>query len=88
MTVLTTINSEFDQMCLDQGVRLLDAEPIRQSTNVQVLDPKYSIPGLSGTKFLGHQVCAIWFIMRRWVCDADMPGVLVADEMGLGKTLT
>jgi hypothetical protein len=26
--------------------------------------------------------------MRRWVCDADMPGALVADEMGLGKTLT
>jgi hypothetical protein len=49
---------------------------------------KYSIPGLPGTKFLAHQVWAIWFIMRRWVWDADMPGALVADEMGLGKTFT
>jgi hypothetical protein len=30
----------------------------------------------------------IWFIVRRWVWDADMPGALVADEMGLGKTFT
>jgi hypothetical protein len=33
-------------------------------------------------------VWAIWFIVRRWVWDADMPGALVADEMGLGKTFT
>jgi len=49
---------------------------------------KYSIPGLPGTYFLVHQVWAIWFIVRRWVSDADMPGPLVADEMGLGKTFT
>jgi hypothetical protein len=30
----------------------------------------------------------MWFIVRRWVSDADMPGALVADEMGLGKTFT
>jgi hypothetical protein len=35
-----------------------------------------------------HQVWAIWFIVRRWVWDADMPGALAADEMGLGKTCT
>jgi len=36
--------------------------------------------------FLMHQVWAIWFIMRRWVWDADMPGASVADEMGLWMT--
>jgi len=25
----------------------------------------------------------MWFIVRRWVWDADMPGALVGDEMGL-----
>src|SRR5882757_2989424 len=40
------------------------------------------------TMFVSHQVWAIWFIVRRWVWDADMPGALVADEMGLGKTFT
>jgi len=45
----------------------------------------YSIPGLPGTKFLAHQVWAIRFIVRRWVWNAEMPGVLEADEMGLGK---
>jgi len=38
--------------------------------------------------FLAHQVWAIWFIVRRWVWDADMPGALVTDEMGLGKSFT
>jgi hypothetical protein len=37
---------------------------------------------------LAHQVSAIWFIVRRWVSDADMPEALVADELGLGKTFT
>src|SRR5882757_8668847 len=40
------------------------------------------------TMFLAHQVWAIWFIVRRWVWDADMPGALLADEMGIGKTFT
>jgi len=35
-----------------------------------------------------HQLWAIWFIVRRWVGDSDMPGALVVDEMGLGKTFT
>ena len=28
----------------------------------------------------------IWFIVRRWVSDVDLPGVLLADEMGLSKS--
>ena len=87
-TVLNTINNKFEHECLDEVVRLLNARPIRQSTEDRVPGQKYSIPGLPGTKFLAHQVWGIWFIVRRWVWDADMPGALVADEMGLGKTLT
>jgi len=87
-TVLNTINNEFEHECLDEAVRLLNANPIRQSPDDRVPGHKYSIPGLPETMFLAHQVWAIWFIVRRWVWDADMPGVLVADGMGLGKTFT
>jgi hypothetical protein len=87
-TVLNTINNEFEHQCHDEAVRLLNAQPICQSTDERVPGHKYSIPSLPGTKFLAHQVCAIRFIVRRWVWDADMPGALLADEMGLGKTFT
>jgi len=87
-TVLNAINNQFEYQCLDEAVRLLNAHPIRQSTDDRVPGHKYSIPDLQESKFLAHQVWAIWFIVRRWVWDADMPGALVADEMGLGKTFT
>jgi hypothetical protein len=48
----------------------------------------YLIPGWLGMKFLAHQVCVIWFIVRRWISDADTPGALVAVKMHLGKTCT
>jgi hypothetical protein len=86
--VLNTINNEFEHQCLDEAVRVLNAHPIRQSTDDRVAGHKYSIPGLPGTKFLVHQVWAIWFIVRRWVGDTDMPGAPVADKMGLGNTFT
>jgi len=87
-TVRNTIINEFEHECLDEAVRLLNAHPIRLSPDDRVPGHKYSIPGLPGTKFLAHQVWAIWFIVRRWVWDTDMPGGLVEDEMGLGKTFT
>jgi hypothetical protein len=87
-TVLNTINNAYEHECLDEVVTLLNVHPICQSTDDHVPSPKYSLPGLPGTKFLAHQVGAIWFIVRRWVCDTDMPGALVADEMGLGMTFT
>jgi len=87
-TVLNKINNEFEHECVDKAVRLLNAGPIYQSTDNRVPGRKYSIPGLPGIEFWAHQVWAIWFIVRRWVWDADMPGALVADEMGLGKTFT
>jgi hypothetical protein len=87
-TVLNTVINEFEHEWLDDGVRLLNAHPICQSTDDRVPGHKCSIPGLLGTKFLVHQVWAIWFIVRRCVWDADMPRALVADDMGRGKTFT
>jgi hypothetical protein len=87
-TVLNTINNEFDHQCLDEAVRLLNAHPIGQSTEDHLPGHQYLILGLPVTKFLVDQDWAIWFIVRRWVSDTDMPGALVADEMGLGKTFT
>jgi hypothetical protein len=87
-TILNTINHQFEHECVDEAARLLNSHPIRQSTDDCVPGQKYSIPGLPGTKCLAHQVWAIWFTVRRWVWDADMPGALVADEMGLEKTFT
>jgi len=81
-TVLSAINNQFQHECLDQAVRLLNFHPICESTDNGVPAHKYSISGLPGTKFLAHQVCAIWFIVRRWVWDSDMRGALRADEMG------
>jgi SNF2 family DNA or RNA helicase len=87
-TVRNTINNEFEHKCLDEAIRLVNALPLRQSPDDRIPGCRYSIPGLPGTKFSVHQVWANWFIVRRWVWDADMPGALVADEMGLGKTFT
>jgi hypothetical protein len=87
-TVLNTIINEFEHECLEEAVRLVNAHPIRQSSDDCIPDRKYSIPGLPGTMFLVHQVWANWFIVRRGVWDADIPGALVVDAMGLGKTLT
>jgi len=87
-TVLNTINKESEHECLPEEVRLLNLRTICQSTDDRVPGHKFSIPGLPGTMFLAHQVLAIWFIVRRGVSDADMPGALVANRMGLGKNFT
>jgi hypothetical protein len=87
-TVLNTINNEFEHVCLEEAVRLLNAHPIHQSIDDHVAGHNFAIPSLPRTKFPAHQVWAIWFIVRRWVWDGDMPGALVADEMGLGFAFT
>jgi hypothetical protein len=87
-TVINTINNKFEHECIEEAVRLLNARPIRLSPYDRIGGCQYSVPGLSGSKFLAQQIWAIRFVMRRWVWDADMPGALVADEMGLGKTFT
>ena len=87
-TVLTTIKKKFEPECLDETVWLLNAHPLGQISDYCVPGHKYSIAGLPGTKFLAHKVWAIWFLLRRWVWDSDVPGALVVDEMGLRNTLT
>jgi len=87
-SVLSTFNNELEQDSLDEVVRQLNAHPIRQSTDHWVPGNKYLISGLPRTKYLVHHIWAIWFIVRWWVWDADMPGALVVDEMGLGKSFT
>ena len=87
-TVPNTINNKFEHVCFDEEVRVLNAHHIRQSQDDRVEGHKYSIEDLSRTIFLVDQFWVIWFIVRRWVSDADMPGALLADEMSLGKTIT
>jgi hypothetical protein len=87
-SVLNTINNEHEHECLDEAVRLLNAYPIPQSTDYRFPGHKYSIPGLPETTVLENQVWAIWFIVRWWVWDTDMPGALVVDEMHRGNTFT
>jgi len=86
--VLNTINNGVEPVCLDEAVSLLNPQPIRELEADRVPCKTLSLPGLPKIKFLVHQVWAIWFIVRRWVGDLDIPGVLVADEMGLAKTFT
>jgi hypothetical protein len=86
--VLSTINNEFEHDSLDQEVRLLNAYSIGQSIDNRVPSYKYSIPGQARIPFLAHKVSTIWFIVRKWIWDADMPAALKVDEMGLGKTFT
>jgi len=58
-TVLNTINNKFEHNCLDEAVRLQNAHLIGQLTDDCVPGHKDSIPGLSATNFLAHQVRAI-----------------------------
>jgi len=85
-TVLSSLNNEFENECLDEAVMLLNAHPNRESTDDHVPGHKYSIPGLPRSMNLVHQVWAIWFIVRKWDWDTDMPQALIAHEMDLGQT--
>jgi len=86
--VPNTFSNTFQHTGPDNAVRFLHEHAIRQSSNFRIAGGKYSIPCRPRTMFLDIQVCAIWFIVRIWIWDADMPGALVADELGLGKTFT
>jgi hypothetical protein len=83
-TVLHSINNVSEHQCHDVAVGRPNAYCIRKSTDDCIPRHKYSIPGLPRIQFLVHQVWAIWFTVRRWVWDTDMPAALVVDEMGLG----
>jgi len=87
-TFLDTINREFQHKCQHEGVSLVAAHQIRQSKADWVPGNQYSIRGIPRTKFLPHHLWVIFNVVRRWVSDWEMPGLLVADEIGLGQTFT
>jgi hypothetical protein len=64
-TVLRTIKNESEYNYLDNAVRLPNSYPICTFLDDQFPANKYSIPGLSGTKFLAYQVWAIRLIVSR-----------------------
>jgi len=86
--VISRISNEFEPESRNEVIRHLNAHPIYQLTDDHVQGHRNSIPGQPRAKFLADQVMTIWFILRRCVWDADMPGELVEGEMGLGKTFT
>jgi hypothetical protein len=87
-TVVNTIKNKVEHECPDAAVRLLIVRLICQLLDDCVPGRMYSIPTLPRTKLLAHQVWAIWFTVRTWFGDCNMPGVLVADAMGIGITFT
>ena len=71
---------------MEEAVALLGATSRLDAPADQMQGTKYLLEQFPSVTFLAHQIWAIWFIVRRWVFDVDLPGVLLADEMGLGKT--
>jgi hypothetical protein len=63
-------------------VGLVSRHAIHQSIDDQVIGDQYTFPGLIGMNFFAPQGWAIEIIVKKWVCDSDMPGALVADDMG------
>ena len=86
--ILNTLNKAHAHECLNEAVRMLIAHPMKQETDDHVPGHTNSIPGIPRMKLLAYKVQAIWSMVRRRVCDSDMPGALVTDKMGLGNTFT
>jgi len=61
---------------------------IREPKDDPVPAHKYSIRGLPGTNVWRNRLWAMWFIVRRWVWDSNLPGALVIDEIGLWQTFS
>ena len=86
--LLTTLNNSFEHECLEEAVALLGATSRPDALADQIRGMKYLLEPFPSVAFLTHQIWVIWFIVRRWVFNVDLPGVLLVDEMGLGKTFT
>ena len=86
--IMATLNNSFEHECLEEAVTLLGANHRPDSMDDGIRGQKYTLKYFPGVSFLAHQIWGIWFIVRRWIFDYDLPGALVADEMGLGKTFT
>ena len=86
--LLTTLNNSFEHECLEEAVALLGATSRPDAQDDVIRGTKYLLKAFPSVTFLAHQIWGIWFLVRRWLFDVDLPGVLLADEMGLGKTYT
>ena len=86
--LLTTLNNSFEHECLEEAVALLGATSRPDAQDDLIRGTKYLLKPFPSVTFLAHQIWGIWFLVRRWLFDIDLPGVLLADEMGLGKTFT
>ena len=86
--LLATVNNSFEHECLEEAVALLGATSRPDAPDDLIRGTKYLLKSFPSVSFLAHQIWAIWFLVRRWLFDVDLPGVLLADEMGLGKTFT
>jgi hypothetical protein len=86
--IIATLNNSFEHECLEEAATLLGASHRPDSTTDSIRGVKYRLEYFPNVTFLAHQVWGIWFIVRRWIFDPDLPGALLADEMGLGKTFT
>ncbi len=86
--LLKIMNNSLEHQCLEEAIFLLGAVARTDAPEDTIRGTKYKLKALPNVTFLAHQIWAIWFIVRRWVFDVDLPGVILADEMGLGKTFT
>ena len=73
---------------MEDSVALLGATSRPDAPADQIQGTKYLLKPFPSGSFLIYQIWAIWFIVRCWVFDVGLPGVLLADSMGLGKTFT
>ncbi|KAF8523045.1 SNF2 family N-terminal domain-containing protein [Trichophaea hybrida] len=78
----------YEHECFDDALKYLDAKPAPRINGEVPGGPKWILPGIPNGRFMMHQVWAVWFVIKRWLWESSLPGVLIADEMGLGKTWT
>ena len=86
--LLATVNNSFEHECLEEAVALLGATSRPDAPDDLFRGTKYLLKSFPSVSFLAHQMRAIWFLVRLWLFDVDLPGVLLADKMGLRKTFT
>ena len=81
--LLATVNNPFEHECLEEAVALLVATLRPDVPDDLFRGTKYFLKSFPSVSFPAHQIWAIWFLVRHWLCTVDLPGVLLADVMGL-----
>ena len=87
-TLLATVNNTFEHECLEEVVALLGATSRPDAPDNLIRGTKHLLKPLPSVSIHAHQIWAIWLLVRYWLFDVNLPGVLLADEMGLRKTFT